>query len=127
MEHTTIQQGKNESYQSKQVQPLSRCGVFLDKTELYFPAVRLEESSVIKVTVKNRTRKSVYFTVNQLSAPFTSYHTNVEVKPSFYLNIPIKYCPTLNDGEGPHESFLRLEENVVDGKVLIARLIGRRQ
>ena len=124
---THPQEATSKSFQPKHIQSKSRSGVFLDKTELYFPAVRLDDHSVVKVTVKNRTKKSAFFTANTLSAPFTSYHTSVEVKPNFYLNIPIKYSPTLKDGKGPHECFLKLEENIADGKVLIVRLIGRRQ
>ena len=107
--------------------PTSRNGVFLDQAENFFPAVKLNECSVTKITVKNRTKRSVIFSLNTLHPPFENYHHTVEVKPNYYLNIPVKYCPTINDGEGPHECYLRLEEKSVEPRVLVARLVGKRQ
>ena len=98
-----------------------------DKSEIYFPAVRLDDYSVTKVTVKNRTPNPITFSLNKLSPPFSNYHTSVEVKPNFYLNIPVKYSPILKDGQGPHECFLKLQETCFGGKVLVARLVGQRQ
>ena len=107
--------------------PTSRNGVFLDQAENFFPRVKLNECSVTKITVKNRTKRSVVFSLNTLHPPFENYHHTVEVKPNYYLNIPVKYCPTINDGEGPHECYLKLEEKSVEPRVLVARLVGKRQ
>ena len=87
----------------------------------------MDDYSVTKVTVKNRTKNPVMFSINNLSTPFTNYHTSVEVKPNFYLNIPVKYSSTLKDGKGPHECFMKLEEKGSGSKVLVVRLVGRRQ
>ena len=111
----------------KTTNPTSRNGVFLDQPENFFPAVKLNECSVTKITVKNRTKRSVIFSLNTLHPPFENYHHTVEVKPNYYLNIPVKYCPTINDGEGPHECYLKLEEKSAEPRILVSRLVGKRQ
>lgn len=105
-----------------------RTGVYLDKETIYFPAVVLhgQSSSVAKVTLRNRTAAPATFKVSLVEAPFENYHRLVTVKPSFYLNIPIKYAPTAGHGSGPHRTAVHLED--VDGKIVLsAVLIGKTQ
>ena len=71
--------------------------VCLEKDTIHFPTVTMKNgTSVAKVTIKNKTHKPVKFQIEPLEAPFENNHTEVEVKPHFYLSVPVLFRPSYN-------------------------------
>lgn len=69
--------------------------IYLENSQIYFPTVTQKNGiSVAKITIKNRSQKSIKFKIDALKSPFETRYTEVEVKPRFYLSIPIVFRPT---------------------------------
>lgn len=113
-----------ETFNNTSVVVKKRGGVGLEREIVYCPFITCTQtsSSVAKVVLKNRTEKVQKFSVSSLASPFHNYHDFVEVKPNFYLSIPVKYSPLEN---GRHEASMVLK-NVDDGRKLTATLVGAR-
>ena len=73
----------------------SKPKVWLDNSNVYFPTVTQKNgTSLAKVTIKNKTNEPISFQIQPLEAPFENHHSEVTVKPRFYLSIPILFRPT---------------------------------
>ena len=73
----------------------SKKRVYLEQETIHFPTVTVKKgTSVAKVTIKNKTDKPVKLQIEPLEAPFENNHSEVEVKPRFYLSVPILFRPT---------------------------------
>ena len=75
-----------------------REGVYLDKTEVFFPMAKAGKSSDGEIVVKNRTKCSVGFKCSKPGNPFDLRYEKFAVKPGSYLKLPVKYCP-VSSGE----------------------------
>ena len=72
--------------------------IHLDREIIHFPTVRMpNSSSVAKVTLKNRTDNAAKFQVGTLEPPFENYYTEIEVKPHYYLSLPVRFKPGAAD------------------------------
>ena len=97
----------------------------LDRETIHFPTVRKKnDSSVAKITLKNRTEKVGRYHINPLESPFENYHSDVEVKPHFYLSIPIRFKPT---EDNMHCEVPVMLTNVETKDVLKANLVASSQ
>ena len=97
----------------------------LDRETIHFPTVRkMNDSSVAKITLKNRTEKVGRYHINSLESPFENYHNDVEVKPHFYLSIPIRFKPT---EDNMHCEVTVMLTNIETGDVLKANLVASSQ
>lgn len=74
-----------------------------EQDELCFPVTKIGGKSVASITLRNRGHLPELLTVGHLNPPFANKHTQVEVKPNFFLCLPILYSPT---NRGPHEARL---------------------
>ena len=102
---------------------VSRTGVYLDKSEVFFPTTKSGSSSTAKVEVKNRTKCSVSLRCSRLGGPFAhGMEGTFVVKPGFYMKVPVKYRPVSG---GEHSATLELIEEGKDKVILKATLKGR--
>lgn len=115
-------QSDGQSYEKKR----RKRTISLDSETVHFPTVKVRNgTSVAKVTIKNRTDKPAFFTlVSQLCEPFENYHRDVEVKPFYYLSIPIRFRPTMDNQMCKSPFVLK---NVQTGQLLTATLVGASQ
>ena len=106
--------------------------IHLDREIIHFPTVRIpNSSSVAKVTLKNRTDNAAKFQVGNPEPPFENYYTEIEVKPHYYLSLPIRFKPnskpnlnpTLEENDKKSVSHLTLT-NMQTGQILQATLIA---
>lgn len=94
--------------------------VLLERDIIHFPTVTMKKgTSVAKVTIKNKTEKSVKFQIEPLEAPFENNHTEIEVKPHYYLSVPIIFRPTFDLQKGTANLVLKNSE-----LTLTAQLVG---
>ena len=86
--------------------------IHLDREIIHFPIVRMpNSSSVAKVTLKNRTDNSAKFQVGNLEPPFENYYTEIEVKPHYYLSLPVRFKPGAADVLNQDNTLISTEGN----------------
>ena len=103
-------------------QKSSKSAIRLEREIIAFPSVTTSDSSsVAKVTLKNRTDKVGKFHIQPLQPPFECHYEFVEVKPHYYLSVPIRFRPTRDQMEC--RTPIRLT-NSETGEVLTATLVA---
>ena len=86
--------------------------IHLDREIIHFPTVRMpNSSSVAKVTLKNRTDNAAKFQVGTLEPPFENYYTEIEVKPHYYLSLPVRFKPGAADVLNQDKTLISTEGN----------------
>ena len=86
--------------------------IHLDREIIHFPTVRMpNSSSVAKVTLKNRTDNAAKFQVGTLEPPFENYYTEIEVKPHYYLSLPVRFKPGAADVLNQDNTLISTEGN----------------
>ena len=78
----------------------------MESNKLFTPPVKVGDSVVVKVKLRNLGHDVHEVNVSGLSPPFTTDHFNFKVKPKSFLNLPILYNPTQ---PGPHECMVELK------------------
>lgn len=86
----------------------------VESDRVFAPDVKVGDSSVFKVKIKNQGEVTHLLNISGLQAPFSVNHTRVEIKPKFFLNLPILYSPTT---KASHESVLILK-SLTDPRML---------
>ena len=103
-------------------QKSSKNAIKLERDIIAFPSVTTSDSSsVAKVTLKNRTDKVGKFHIQPLQPPFECHYECIEVKPHFYLSVPIRFRPTRDQMEC--RTPIRLT-NSETGEVFTATLVA---
>ena len=120
----TIHTLTEESHQKS-----SKNAIRLERDIIAFPSVTIpNNSSVAKVTLRNRTDQVGKFHIQPLQPPFECHYEYVEVKPHFYLSVPIRFRPTRDQmqtikDQMEYRTSIRLT-NTETGEILTATLVA---
>lgn len=95
------------------VQPIpeEESSITVERDKLFAPDVKVGDSSLVKVKIKNQGSTKQTLSLSGLRPPFSTNHAQVEAKSKFFVNVPILYSPKTS---GNHECVLTLN-SVTDG------------
>ncbi len=113
---TAAASGRNQGGRSSRL----RDPVYLEVTEL-----TIQQNGTAKISIHNRTSMTQRFSFTKLSKPFVNFHDTVEVKPHFYLHVPVKFIPDVNSVVKGHQFETQaIFRNLDNEIVLVCRLVG---
>ena len=113
---TAVAGGRNRAGRSSRL----REPVYLEATEL-----TVRQNGTAKISIHNRTSITQRFSLTKLSKPFVNFHDTVEVKPHFYLHVPVKFIPDVDSvAEGRQFETQAILRNLDNETVLVCRLVG---
>ena len=67
--------------------------VVAEREKIFIPPVKIGESTMVKVKLKNHGPSVQELLVSALKEPFSCNYANFEIKPKFFMNVPIFYSP----------------------------------
>ena len=104
--------------------PAAKCDqktLTVESNKLFTPPVRVGDSVVVKVKLRNLGSDAHEVNVFGLCPPFTTDHFNFKVKAKSFLNLPILYNPTHS---GPHECMVEFKSSQINVTPILVKIKG---
>lgn len=89
-----------ENDEDEEDKPKKKQVITVERDKIFVPPVKVGDSQVIKVKLRNHGITAQTLSIEGLQVPFTSNYSQIEIKPKFFLNFPVLYAPKV---KGSHE------------------------